>query len=562
MWILPIVEFLKYKIVGSVIVLTCLPYFDRAKLIKDFSRHGLSATCSCDAHILEYISTKNSQGVLYFVENYNILNETKSHHFSLNYKWLIVGNEIPNRLHTVRYDADITLFNYYGNGNSDQVGYFQDIYIHPEEGASVHPWAYWSNGIILTHEVEKKLRRRNLKKFPMRIATPIAQYSEDWYNGTFRQYLADERLSELDSAIRCAHGASALLIEHLNATEVLVPTLLWSTVVSNDSMMVELYTEKSVLAGAVLRMMPSRFERLDYVLPIWPFSVGFTYLAERESSSNMYVEPFATVVWWSCLAIGLVLTAAQWLTSRSQLEKDGACITVLASWLQQDASAVPEGISGRWTFIVLSVSSMLVHAYYTSAIVSALMSTGRSGPDSLRSLADSRYSIASEDYDYMRYLMFDIKTNWEDLEYLKEKKITAKFYQDIEKGVKLIEDGNTAFHAEYNQIYPYFKRFSDDNICKLQHVDTIPESISWVTTTKRGQWTHALRCSSRWLHETGLSKRLVSKLRVRRPACRTSLLAERVKFGDVAPLLCLTMSGAILSLLLLGLEILYAKWAK
>lgn len=69
---------------------------------------------------------------------------------------------------------------------------------------------------------------------------------------------------------------------------------------------------------------------------------------------------------------------------------------------------MPQGLSGRWTFLVVSISSMLVHAYYSSAIVSALMSTGRGGPDSLRSLADSRYAIASEDYDYIRHMMFNV----------------------------------------------------------------------------------------------------------------------------------------------------------
>lgn len=69
---------------------------------------------------------------------------------------------------------------------------------------------------------------------------------------------------------------------------------------------------------------------------------------------------------------------------------------------------MPEGGSGRFAFTVLSVSAMLVHAYYTSAIVSALMSTGRGGPDSLKALGDSKYAIGSEDYDYMRYLFFDV----------------------------------------------------------------------------------------------------------------------------------------------------------
>ncbi|KOB77242.1 putative ionotropic receptor IR4 [Operophtera brumata] len=253
----------------------------------------------------------------------------------------------------------------------------------------------------------------------------------------------------------------------------------------------------------------------------------------------MYVEPFTAGVWWSCLAIGCILAVAQRVSSRSQEEKDGSYCAVLATWLQQgdcvlsetrascsyrvfvDAGAVPNGISGRWTFIVMSVCSMLVHAYYTSAIV---------------------------------------KTNWNDLEYLKKKKMTSSFYQELERGVDLIREGNTAFHSEYNQIFPHFKTFTDDQICKLQHVDTIPLSMTWIMTTVNGQWTSSFRSVSTWILEVGLAKRLQSRLLALRPPCRSALLAERVNFGDVAPLLALTVTGAILSLILLGIEILFDKW--
>lgn len=67
-----------------------------------------------------------------------------------------------------------------------------------------------------------------------------------------------------------------------------------------------------------------------------------------------------------------------------------------------------------------------------------------------------------------------VKTNWDDLENLKRKKMTTRFYQNIKRGVQLIKEGNTAYHTEYNQIFPYFSTFSDDHICKLQHVDTVP----------------------------------------------------------------------------------------
>lgn len=64
-------------------------------------------------------------------------------------------------------------------------------------------------------------------------------------------------------------------------------------------------------------------------------SVGFTYLAERESSSNMFVEPFTMGVWWTCLVIALVLAAALRITARSREEKDDSYYAVLATFLQQ-----------------------------------------------------------------------------------------------------------------------------------------------------------------------------------------------------------------------------------
>nr|AOG12849.1 ionotropic receptor [Eogystia hippophaecolus] len=570
-----IADFFKYKIINTVIVLSCWSSNDRVKFMRQLSDHGLIATISCDPTILDYVQNHHFQGILYVKQvNDSLLEKVNPVYFSNWYKWLVISDEAPSSLHATRYDADVVLIESSkrimarATGNNEimstaaikQTIYFNDVYVHPRNGASLNPWAVWTGTLEVTHERERILRRLDLKKYPLRIATPVGHYSEDTYNGTFEEYLADNTMPERDSATRCGHAASSLILESLKATEVLTPTLLWATELNNSSMMLRVASGTAEISGSILRVLPERIKRLDYVMPIWPFSVGFTYLAERASSSNMFVEPFSPGVWWTCLAIAVLLSFAQRLTAREPMEKEGAYIAVLATWLQQDASAVPEGASGRWTFIVLSVCSMLVHAYYTSAIVSALMSTGRSGPDSLKALGDSKYAIASEDYDYMRYTMFGMETNWDDLEYLKKKKMHSNFYQNIERGVELIREGNTAFHTEYNHIYPHLRTFNDEHLCKLAYVDTIPEIMTWITTTKRCQWTDVLRTAGGWLNEVGLVKRLVSRWRIRPPPCRASLLAERVKFGDVAPVLCLTAIGAIASLILLGLEIIFAKW--
>lgn len=72
---------------------------------------------------------------------------------------------------------------------------------------------------------------------------------------------------------------------------------------------------------------------------------------------------------------------------------------------------MPVGGSGRAVFMTLSVCSMLVYAYYTSAVVSALMNSGRGGPYTLRGLADSSLSIASDGNEWIRYAFFDVSTH-------------------------------------------------------------------------------------------------------------------------------------------------------
>ncbi|XP_023951192.2 uncharacterized protein LOC112055349 [Bicyclus anynana] len=565
-----VVELFKHKLVTSIIVLACWPSHDQVLLSRLFFKHEMIVTFSCDPEVLQLAHLHKLQGVLYIPSANDLFHKVKPNYFSSWFKWVVVGEILPDIFNTVRYDADVLLIkqkwdkseHYSGISPSTNTVFIDDVYIHPNEGVSLHPWAIWTigSGLKIVYDRNKILRRQNLEQHPIRIATPMGTYAEGWYNGTLKEYLLDMKMSHRELGVRSGYISSALMIEWLNASEVIVPTLLWGTEVNNSSMVLKLRYGTSDLGGGAIRMMPERLHKLDYPMPIWPFNVGFTYLAERESSSNMFMKPFTISVWWCTLGLFIILALAQRATAKHPVEKEGAYIAALATYLQQDASAVPEGVSGRWSFLVLSISAMLIHAYYTSAIVSALMSTGRGGPDSLRALGDSKYSIASEDYDYIRYLMFDVKTNWDDLEYLKKKKKTSNFYKEILDGVRMLRAGQTAYHTEFNQLYPHLRSFSDDQICKLQYIDTIPEVLTWVTATKNGQWTSTFRIAGAWLHEIGLADRWVTRLRLKPPPCRAALLAERVTIDDIAPVLLLTLAGAVTSLMLLGIEILIAKW--
>lgn len=102
--------------------------------------------------------------------------------------------------------------------------------------------------------------------------------------------------------------------------------------------------------------------------------------------------------------------------------------------------------------------------------------------------------------------------------------------------------------------------FSMGTVLKI--FDLFIQSRTWTTAAKRSQWTEIFRSKSAWLLETGLADRLVSRLKIKPPPCRASLLAERVKFGDVVPLLGLTALGAVVALMVLGFEVLFGKVKK
>lgn len=77
---------------------------------------------------------------------------------------------------------------------------------------------------------------------------------------------------------------------------------------------------------------------------------------------------------------------------------------------------------------------------------------------------------------------------------------------------------------------------------------------------KRGQWTPAFRIAGAWLHEVGLAKRLVNHLRIKPPPCRAALLAERVNFDDVTPIILIYVAAIVTSVIFMLIEITVANW--
>lgn len=82
--------------------------------------------------------------------------------------------------------------------------------------------------------------------------------------------------------------------------------------------------------------------------------------------------------------------------------------------------------------------------------------------------------------------------------------------------------------------------------------------MTYIFAAKRSQFYNVASSRGLWISETGLVQRTLSWWQSRQPSCRVTLLAERVTFGDVAPLITTVGLGAILAFLIFVCEIFVA----
>lgn len=65
---------------------------------------------------------------------------------------------------------------------------------------------------------------------------------------------------------------------------------------------------------------------------------------------------------------------------------------------------------------------------------------------------------------------------------------------DIEEGLKKVQAGGFAYHAEYNSVYNYIeKNFKEKEICQLQEVDVVPMTKLAVLGQKHSPYTEMFR---------------------------------------------------------------------
>lgn len=156
------------------------------------------------------------------------------------------------------------------------------------------------------------------------------------------------------------------------------------------------------------------------------------------------------------------------------------------------AVALPQHLGGRIIFLNLLIFSIIAYNYYTSSLVSSLLSTKPSVLETIKELYESRLKAGVENQPYtITYILQQINDTY--IQKLNSTKIYENGKPNFltpKEGVLKMRDEAFAYHAEAYTVYPLIANsFEQNSICDLAEIDFIPPGVIGMMVSKHSEYT-------------------------------------------------------------------------
>nr|XP_015833602.1 PREDICTED: uncharacterized protein LOC103312379 [Tribolium castaneum] len=367
------------------------------------------------------------------------------------------------------------------------------------------------------------LQRRDMSHIKLRSGSVVLISN---HSGTFEEYMLDSRFKQLDTMSKFHYPMFLLLEDVHNFTHSLKIEDKWFGNYQNgtDSGVGKLLYENEIditCTGASQR--PPRVDVYDYLMPSYHFRPCYIFRnpGTYNPLENQFLKPFTDTVWY--ITIVSTVLVSFFIKIFHRLENKFVGIKADYSWatallitfsviFQQDSCIFPTGLAGRISFLVLQILSILLYNYYTSSIISSLLSKPPEAFHSLDELGHSKLEIGIEDLPYT-ITWFEIM-NDSDVQYIYKNKVfppNAKKLNIYEpdEGIAKVKQGGFAYHTQLDTGYPIIARtFDQEQICDITEIPMIPQVGAGIMLQKKSQYKELFHITLRKIKEVGLVHRI------------------------------------------------------
>ncbi|XP_030749280.1 ionotropic receptor 75a-like isoform X2 [Sitophilus oryzae] len=321
--------------------------------------------------------------------------------------------------------------------------------------------------------------------------------------------------------------------------------------------------------GCIMRLLDSdRIFYYDFIMPFYKFRSYFYFRNPGLVKPNFkeVLKPFSRTTWfatlYTCLIVCCCIEAAYLVEEKNAKEKRKSwfrpIFTVVAAFCQQSLDTIPTQVAGRIILLHLFIMSVLLYNYYTSSLVSSLISTEPEVLKTIKELYESQMEVGIELQSYtITYILERSKVDY----YMKLLNGSKIFPHDrlnflpLEEGIERVHRGGFAYHTESTSAYPLIDHtFEQESICDLAEIGLI-NSFSSVIVQKRSQYKKLFQVSLRKAWERGLLNKLLKTWVDSKPECLSSARVISVGVNDLFLPYFLLAMGFLASLIILLLEI-------
>uniref|UniRef100_A0A182PEC6 Methionine aminopeptidase n=1 Tax=Anopheles epiroticus TaxID=199890 RepID=A0A182PEC6_9DIPT len=307
--------------------------------------------------------------------------------------------------------------------------------------------------------------------------------------------------------------------------------------------------------GIIMRL--SRQPELDSIHYSWAFETGFIYKITPDigskSEGNGFVAPFSPSVWVAfLLSLALSVAVLRYLACRRSASHPGEpparatmayVLDVMACVAQQGVPNVSRLVPMRIATIVLLVANLVLYNYYTSTVVSGLLSAKMIGPESIPQVIDSPLRLSLTDTGYHRILLREqtlpYSARMHERKALPPRSPTElPLFTDVEHAVPFLRRGGHVLHCELTEVYPAIaNQFTANEICELRTVEGLYRydiRVMAFVLPKHSMYGEMFKITLMRAQETGVVKRIYRIHKIAKPICQGSATVYSVELTEVS----------------------------
>uniref|UniRef100_A0A182I7M8 Ionotropic receptor 75a N-terminal domain-containing protein n=1 Tax=Anopheles arabiensis TaxID=7173 RepID=A0A182I7M8_ANOAR len=456
-----------------------------------------------------------------------------------------MNSDLVTAIETTDHRGVFNLFDIYSKGRHLCKDIFQTL---------LGTWSA-DGGFRLTPNYSPYKIRQNFNFLQLRGVTVIDR--ENVTSGKVDQLLGEPGLTKgIVAFVKYHYALLVVLRDFHNFTIKFRPTRGWAGRLRSGYRLgllgvVQRHETDVAATGIIMRL--SRQPELDSIHYSWAFETGFIYKITPDigskSEGNGFVAPFSLPVWVALLlSLALSVLVLQYLARLSADERNTRAtmayvLDVMACVAQQGVPNVSRLVPTRVAVIVLLVANLVLYNYYTSTVVSGLLSSQMIGPETIAQVIDSPLLLSLTDTGYHRILLREqtlpYSTRMHERKALSPRSPNdLPLFTDVEHAVPYLRRGGHVLHCELTEVYPAIaNQFTANEICELRTVEGLYRydiRVMAFVLPKHSMYSELFKITLMRAQETGIVKRIYRIHKIAKPICQGSATVYSVELTEVS----------------------------